>query len=129
MIRLARTYWPIYRLSLPGGDLIFISSQELVDELSDEKRFEKAENATLENMREFAGDGLFTAHGDEANWGKAHRILMPVFGPAAMRDMFDGMHDIADQLLTRWERFGEGAVIDVTDNMTRLTLDTSRCAP
>ena len=47
-----------------------------------------------------------------------HRILMPVFGPAAMRDMFDGMHDIADQLLTRWERFGAGAVIDVVDNMT-----------
>jgi cytochrome P450 len=49
---------------------------------------------------------------------------MPVFGPAAMRDMFDGMHDVADQLLTRWKRFGEGAVIDVVDNMTRLTLDT-----
>jgi hypothetical protein len=24
----------------------------------------------------------------------------------------------------RWERFGEGAVIDVVDNMTRLALDT-----
>ena len=123
-IRLARTYGPIYRLRLPGGDMILIGSQALVDELSDEKRFEKAVNPTLENIRDFAGDGLFTAHGDEANWAKAHRILMPVFGPAAMRDMFDGMLDIADQLLTRWERFGEGAVIDVADDMTRLTLDT-----
>jgi cytochrome P450/NADPH-cytochrome P450 reductase len=122
--RLALTYGPIYRLSLPGGDVIFVSSQELVDEVSDETRFEKGENQALENLREFAGDGLVTAHSDEANWGKAHRILMPAFGPAAMRDMFDGMHDIADQLLTRWERFGHGAVIDVVDDMTRLTLDT-----
>ncbi len=124
MHRLARTWGPIYELSLPGGNVVFISSQALVDELSDEKRFEKAELQVIENIREFAGDGLFSAHGDEPNWGKAHRILMPVFSPVAMRDMFDGMHDIADQMLTRWERFGEHAVIDVTDNMTRLTLDT-----
>lgn len=124
MHRLARTWGPIYQLSLPGGNVVFISSQALVDELSDEKRFEKAELQVIENVREFAGDGLFSARGDEPNWGKAHRILMPVFSPVAMRDMFDGMHDIADQMLTRWERFGDGAVIDVSDNMTRLTLDT-----
>ncbi|MGE3510854.1 MAG: hypothetical protein AB7N65_18440, partial [Vicinamibacterales bacterium] len=74
----------------------------------------------IENIGAFAGDGLFSAHGDEPNWGKPHRILMPVFSPVAMRDMFDGMDDIADQMLTRGERFGEHAVIDVTDNMTRL---------
>ena len=34
------------------------------------------------------------------------------------------MLDIADQMLVRWDRFGPSAVIDVTDNMTRLTLDT-----
>lgn len=124
MHRLARTLGPIYQLSLPGGNVVFISSQALVDELSDETRFEKAELQVIENIRELAGDGLFSAHGDEPNWGKAHRILMPVFSPVAMRDMFDGMHDIADQLVTRWERFGEGVVIDVVDNMTRLTLDT-----
>ena len=32
--------------------------------------------------------------------------------------------DIADQMLTRWERFGPSTPIDVVDNMTRLTLDT-----
>ncbi|MGE4191678.1 MAG: cytochrome P450 [Thermoanaerobaculia bacterium] len=129
LVRLARTYGPIYRLSLPGGDVVLVSSQELVDELSDETRFEKGENQSLENLREFAGDGLVTAHTAEPNWGKAHRILMPAFGPAAMRGMVDDMFDIADQLLLRWERFGESAVIDVVDDMTRLTLDTiSLCA-
>ena len=28
------------------------------------------------------------------------------------------------QMFLRWERFGPNAVIDVADNMTRLTLDT-----
>ncbi len=34
------------------------------------------------------------------------------------------MVDIADQMFTKWERFGPESVIDVVDNMTRLTLDT-----
>src|ERR1051325_10066381 len=63
----------------------------LVDELCDERRFDKKVHRPLENIREFAGDGLFTAHTQEPNWGKAHRILMPVFGPAAPRRMFPDM--------------------------------------
>jgi len=78
----------------------------------------------LRNVRDFAGDGLFTADTDEPNWGAAHRILMPAFGPAALRDMFDGMVDIAEQLLVKWERQIPEQRIDVSDNTTRLTLDT-----
>ena len=50
--------------------------------------------------------------------------VMPAFGPLGLRGMFDEMLDIAEQMLLRWERFGDSAVIDVADNMTRLTLDT-----
>ena len=75
-------------------------------------------------MRDFAGDGLFTAWTEEPNWGAAHRILMPAFGPAALRTMFDGMTDIAEQLLLKWERQGPEHRIDVGDTTTRLTLDT-----
>jgi len=41
-MRLAHTYGPIYRLTLSGGDLVIVSSQELLDELCDETRFDKA---------------------------------------------------------------------------------------
>jgi len=44
----------------------------------------------------------FTADTVEPNWGAAHRILMPAFGPAALHDMFDGMVDISEQLLLKW---------------------------
>ena len=126
LMRLAKTYGPVYQLTLPGakGRRIFVSSHELADELFDESRFDKKVHASLEQIRDFAGDGLFTAHTDEPNWESAHRILMPAFGPLPIREMFPEMYDVADQLLLRWERFGEDAVIDVADNMTRLTLDT-----
>jgi cytochrome P450/NADPH-cytochrome P450 reductase len=124
MVDLAREHGPIYRLDLLGNDIVVVTSQELVDELCDESRFDKLVQGPLRNVRDFAGDGLFTADTAEPNWGAAHRILMPAFGPAALREMFDGMVDIADQLLLKWERQGPAARLDVADNTTRLTLDT-----
>ena len=34
------------------------------------------------------------------------RLLMPAFSTAKMRDMFDDMLDIAQQMVTKWERYG-----------------------
>ncbi|KQP40076.1 cytochrome [Methylobacterium sp. Leaf104] len=124
LMRLARAHGPIYRLSLGGRTLTLVSSHDLVNEVCDEARFGKKLSRALEMVRDFAGDGLFTARSDEPNWAKAHRLLMPAFGPLGIRSMFDKMEDIADQMLLRWERFGPEAAIDVADNMTRLTLDT-----
>jgi cytochrome P450/NADPH-cytochrome P450 reductase len=124
MMRLAEIYGPIFRLSLGGRTITVLGSQELVNEVCDESRFGKKIHRPLEIIRDFAGDGLFTAYNEEPNWTKAHRLLMPAFGPIGIRSMLDKMGDIADQMLLRWERFGPDAVIDVADNMTRLTLDT-----
>ena len=124
MVELARQLGPIYRLSFGKGSVLVISSLELVADACDETRFDKKVSGGLYHLRDFVGDGLFTAYTDEPNWAKAHRILMPAFGPAAMRNYFDDMLDIADQMLTKWERLGPEASIDVSDNMTRLTLDT-----
>ena len=41
-----------------------------------------------------------------------------------IRDMFDEMHDIATQLTMKWARYGRDSAIMVTDDFTRLTLDT-----
>jgi cytochrome P450/NADPH-cytochrome P450 reductase len=123
-MRLARIHGPIFQLDFFGRPLIFVSTQELVNDVCDESRFDKRIHAALKHIRDFAGDGLFTAYTKEPNWAKAHRLLMPAFGPIGIRGMFDQMLDIADQMLVRWERFGPREVIEVTEDMTRLTLDT-----
>jgi cytochrome P450/NADPH-cytochrome P450 reductase len=78
----------------------------------------------IQNVRDGVHDGLFTAREGEENWGIAHRILMPAFGPISIRGMFDEMHDIAAQLTLKWARYGPDTPISVTDDFTRLTLDT-----
>src|SRR6478735_8587939 len=88
MVRLARQHGPIYKLDILGRELTVISSQALVNEVCDEQRFDKKLSAPLENLRDLAGDALFTARTTEPNWAKAHRILMPAFGPLGLRKMF-----------------------------------------
>lgn len=107
-----------------GVDRIFVSSQELANELCDEKRFCKAVAGALEQLRYGIHDGLFTAYNDEHNWGVAHRTLVPAFGPLGIKDMFDEMYDIATQLVAKWARIGPDERVNVTDDYTRLTLDS-----
>jgi cytochrome P450/NADPH-cytochrome P450 reductase len=113
IMRLVRIHGPIFRLSLAGRTITFLSSQELVNEACDESRFGKKLSRPLLMLRDLVGDGLFTAETTKPNWQKAHGLLMPAFGPLGVRGMFNKMRDIAEQMMVRWERFGESAVIDV----------------
>src|SRR6266567_8837948 len=85
MVRLAHKYGPIYRLGFQDRSLIAVSGFDLVDELCDEKRFDKKVWAPLRNVRSFSGDGLFTSRTKEPNWHKAHNILLPAFSQRAMQ--------------------------------------------
>ncbi|KAJ5115834.1 Oxidoreductase FAD/NAD(P)-binding [Penicillium angulare] len=122
---MADNYGPIFRLTVLGSPRVFISSHELVNEVCDEERFTKAVSQGLREIRNGTNDGLFTAeYPGEENWAVAHRILIPAFGPLAIRGMFDEMYDIATQLVMKWARQDAGTPIPVTDDFTRLTLDT-----
>ncbi|KAB8237869.1 cytochrome P450 [Aspergillus alliaceus] len=121
---MADTYGPIYRLTTFGFSRCLVSSHELAAEVFDEERFTKKITAGLSELRHGIHDGLFTAHLGEENWEIAHRILMPAFGPLSIQNMFDEMHDIATQLVMKWARQGPKQKIMVTDDFTRLTLDT-----
>ena len=124
MMRLAREYGPIYWLDMMGKPVIVVSGFSLVDELCDETRFDKSVKGALRRLRAFAGDGLFTAYTQEPNWSRAHNILLPNFGQKAMQGYHPMMVDIAEQLALKWERLNADDEVDVTHDMTSLTLDT-----
>lgn len=48
---------------------------------------------------------------------------MPVFGPVAVRKMFDQQLDISSQLILRWDRFGPDHKTQTSDDFTRLAFD------
>jgi cytochrome P450/NADPH-cytochrome P450 reductase len=124
LTRLAKELGPIFWLDMMGAPIVFVSGHDLVDELSDETRFDKAVRGALRRVRAVGGDGLFTADTTEPNWSKAHNILLSPFGNRAMQSYHPSMVDIAEQLVKKWERLNADDEIDVVYDMTALTLDT-----
>lgn len=122
---LLREHGPLLVRRLHGRDVTFVADLDLVTELADETRFAKAIGPALENVREFAADGLFTAYNDEPNWAKAHDILMPAFALGSMRTYHPVMLRVARRLIGAWDRAAhDGRPVDIADDMTRMTLDT-----
>ncbi|MER6711179.1 cytochrome P450 [Streptomyces sp. NPDC000877] len=122
---LMREHGPVFVRRLYGRDTLFVGDLDLVADLADEQRFAKHIGPGLENVREFAADGLFTAYNDEPNWAKAHDILMPAFALGSMRTYHPVMLKVARRLIASWDRDARaGRPVDVPGDMTRMTLDT-----
>ncbi|MGV9356011.1 bifunctional cytochrome P450/NADPH--P450 reductase [Streptomyces misionensis] len=115
---------PVYRVRAFGTELVIVGGLDLVTELADESRFRKNVHPELVDIRQFAGDGLFTAFNHEANWRKAHDILMPAFSLGAMRDYHATMLRVARALIGKWDQAAGRRAVDVPGDMTRLTFDT-----
>jgi cytochrome P450/NADPH-cytochrome P450 reductase len=124
LVALARELGPIYQLDIMGKPITVVSGFALVDELSDESRFDKSVRGALHRVRTISGDGLFTAYTTEPNWSRAHNILLPNFGDRAMQGYHPMMLDVADQLMLKWARLNPDDEVDVVHDMTALTLDT-----
>lgn len=116
-------YGPIMKLKL-GSEQIILGDQQHINEICDEKRFHKIPSGALVATRALTGDGLFTAYDSEMNWWTAHRMLMPAFGPIALRSIFDDILDISSQMVLKWDRLGPEHEIECSDDLTRLAFDT-----
>ncbi|MEA2803936.1 MAG: cytochrome / NADPH-cytochrome reductase [Rhodospirillaceae bacterium] len=67
LMRIAREQGPIFWLDMMGTPLVVVSGADLVAELCDEKRFDKAVRGSLRRVRMLGGDALFTAETQEPN--------------------------------------------------------------
>ena len=125
LMGLVGEYGPMIRLRTPAGDRFVASGLAMIDDLCDDERFDKLVGDGQKAVRSFGRSaGLFTSDTDDPNWSKAHNILLPNFSQQAMRDYVPMMNDVATQLMQKWERLNPGEPVDVTADMTRLTLDT-----
>jgi cytochrome P450 / NADPH-cytochrome P450 reductase len=113
----------IFGIVTPSGlSQIFVCNAALAQHLFDEENFQKAIQGPLVRVRDFGGDGLFTADTNDESWGRAHRILSPGFTAESMERYFPSMRQITEELLINWRASSEP--VDVVKDMTRLTLDT-----
>ena len=125
LMKLTREWGPIFTLHTPTGPRYVVSGLEMVNDLCDDARFDKLVGLSQREFRKtHKSAGLFTADTDDPMWKSAHDILLPSFSTWAMKGYLDPMIDIAEQMCLKWERLNPDEPIDVTADMTRLTLDT-----
>ncbi|TSD95686.1 cytochrome P450 [Skermania sp. ID1734] len=120
----ARTIGPIFERKIFNRRIVLASGPDLVADLSDEKRFGKFLSPAVAALRPIGGDGLFTAYSSEPNWRKAHNLLRPAFTQSAMRSYHQTMLDVAGELTRYWDQHAGVAPVDVSPDMTKLTLET-----
>ena len=113
---------PIFELKIFDQKFVFVTGAELAAELAEESRFEKALSPALIALREFVGEGLFTAYNDETNWSLAHDLLRPAFTKSAMQRYHPVMLAAAQELFDNWDQ-GRRPV-DISADMTKLTMET-----
>src|SRR4026207_1959624 len=77
LVRLTKELGPIFWLDMMGAPLVIGGGHDLIEELSDEKRFDKAVRGSLRRVRAVGGDGLFTAGPKEPDRGKARNTPPP----------------------------------------------------
>ncbi|KAL8644049.1 MAG: hypothetical protein Q9210_007447, partial [Variospora velana] len=125
-------YAPIYQLDLGmAHPRVFVGSRELVNEMADDSTYTKFTHRLHKEMRPVFGDGLFSAESTDKAWWKAHRLLVPAFGPIGLSKMFDDIifpaknrQDLSAQLVLKLDRFGPEHEIECIEDMARLTFDT-----
>src|SRR5258708_30036155 len=93
LARLAKELGPIFWLDMMGTPLVVVSGPDLVDELSDEKRFDKAVKRSLPRVRAVSGGGVFTAPTTEPHSIKGPTLLLSTFGHRAMQSFYSSMVD------------------------------------
>jgi len=67
------------------------------------------------------GRGLLTVEGEE--WKLQRRTIAPLFTPRTVAGFFPAMVEAAEHLIRRWQRRPEGREVDISLEMTRVTLD------
>src|SRR5207237_8538999 len=71
LVRLTKELGPIFWLDMMGAPLVIVSGHDLVDELSDEKRFDKAVRGSLRRVRAACRAGLVNAERSDPDGVKA----------------------------------------------------------
>lgn len=122
MLVLGAGLGPLFEVQLFHQKFALVAGAALTAELCDERRFHKALPPALTALRDFAGDGLFTAYDDEPNWALAHDLLRPAFTREAMQRYHPVMLETVRELFGTWET--RDRPVDVSTDMTKLTMET-----
>lgn len=74
------------KVNLLGNEIIGTNDPAVAELFVKESEyFTKKIYGSLEEVKSFGGQGLFTSNSDDMDWKLAHKLLMPAFSPRAIK--------------------------------------------
>ncbi|ORE13712.1 cytochrome P450 [Rhizopus microsporus] len=118
-------YGPIIDVSLFETRIISTNDPVIAEAFAKESEFiTKIISGGLQEIKEFAGSGLFTSNTSDPDWQLAHKLLMPAFSPRAIKAYQREMAVIAQQTIKVFESFSPEEPVEILKWTTNLTFET-----
>jgi cytochrome P450 len=114
---IAREYGDISYFKLGREHIYLINNPDYIEKvlIYDHRNFKKGKR--LQTAKAVLGEGLVTSEGDLHN--RQRRLIQPIFHPKQIMSYSNTMTDYATRMTDRWK---DGDIVDVSEEMMRLTL-------
>ncbi|MEF3076270.1 cytochrome P450 [Methylobacter sp. Wu1] len=119
-----RDYGDLVSFRLATRQLYLFSHPQLVEQalVKQSHNFVKMYNPKKPTgLSLILGQGLLTSQGDL--WRRQRRLMQPVFQRASLTPMIPQMVTAGNNLLHRWQQLGDGAHVNLADEMMQLALE------
>ena len=119
-----RDYGDLVSIKLATRQLYLISHPQLVEQalIKQNDVFVKMyDPAKPKGLALILGQGLVTSQGDL--WHRQRQLMQPVFQRSNFAPMLQQMVTAGNNMLSRWQQLDNGANINLTNEMMRLTLE------
>lgn len=111
----------------PGAVIYFCANADMISEVRNNPdvfaKIITGRNGLATLSRKGAGNGLFTSSDNDPIWHQAHRILSPAFGASALKNYYDRILAVSDDLFAYLDRLEPGQSFLATELMTRMTFE------
>lgn len=115
-------YGDIFRVSLPIGNIVVVTTPELAQHVLQEKNRNYQKSFAYDILKIFLGNGLLTSEGDF--WRKQRRLAQPAFHKERLAEIVKTMSELAGEMAEEWKEIQQkGEPFDITIQMNRITLD------
>lgn len=117
----ARTLGDVVRLAVPGRPVFVLADPTHVRQVLQENHANYRRTPFHDQLKAVLGEGLLTS--EDGLWNRQRRLLQPAFRAERIRRFVRAMGAAAAELADRWTAAGASRVLDVSREMSDLTLD------
>ncbi|KAI7896669.1 cytochrome P450 [Mucor mucedo] len=120
-----KNYGKIATVSILGTEIVGTNDPAIAELFVKESEyFTKQIGTSLKEIKDFAGNGLFTSNSESDEWKLAHKILMPAFSPRAIKAYQPEMGIIAQETMDVLGEYSPDDKVEILEWCTKLTFET-----